>query len=117
MTKTRSSMKILACLMAVVAVLCSFAISASALEPTKDGVEYTPSLQEVIPVPHTLDFFTGKVEVVLNEDESDPEASTNTVRVELKPKAAVTVNGQTVTGQITGASTTSAGYTASVENG
>lgn len=40
MTKTRSSMKILACLMAVVAVLCSFAISASAMELGK----YIPKL-------------------------------------------------------------------------
>ncbi len=110
MTKTRSSMKILACLMAVVAVLCSMVVSVSALEPTEDGAEYTPSLKAVIPVPHTLDFFTGTV-IVTTKD------GINTVRVELKPDASVTVNGVTVRGTIDGASTESEGYTAEVEGG
>ena len=63
MTKTRSSMKILACLMAVVAVLCSFAISASAMEPGN----YTPKLSVDSYVPHELNFFENDT-VTVSED-------------------------------------------------
>ena len=109
MTKTRSSMKILACLMAVVAVLCSFAISASAMEP---GAEYTPELEVKSTVPHELDFFDGSATV---------SSDGKTVTIPLKNPATVTVtiggNSYKAVGYISSAVSASEGFTASVNDG
>ena len=70
MTKTRSSMKILACLMAVVAVLCSFAISASALEIDQEYQPYFSNMSAM----HNEAILKGNAKVI---DEMSVEVDFN----------------------------------------
>lgn len=108
-TKSNGILKRLGALVMALGLTCALAVTASALEV---DATYEASLEAtVVFPPHDLDFFASDAFV---EDNGD---GTQTVTIALLEDAKVTVFGQTVTGNITGASTETEGYTAAVEDG
>lgn len=104
MTKVNSVGKRLGAAVMACAMAMAMAVGAGALDANKT---YEPDLEAVIPVPHTLEFFEGNAEVTDGAD-------VDTVTIELKDPASVTVNGTTVEGVITRATCSTPGYTAEI---